>query len=375
MSRTDGRWVRWVTAQRWPTASAALGIDATIRQAPFHRAPQANVTRVPLQLGPGCSVELLEAKAGGLRSALRCAHVNVERDYGRGDRAVLVLGWSWRPEPSGYPPVPMQLGLFPPDACAPLPLGIDLDGEPVTVSLFDRDAGANRLLIGGVPGTGKTNALRTILAGLAPTTAQLVFLDPSGGAEATKWADRASRVVATADPAETCRVLRQVLDLVEARSTAVAQGVPIAMLRPVLVVVDELAEIAAAGTTKEQDEARGLLRRVCALGRKAQVGALLATQRTTATSIDTTTRAFATHRLALAHPGDRHGSEALLGPGRYQAADLAAGDVGVGFLTDGRLPRLVSVYWTSSERALADPAPIYPLDELLRLETTGAPVG
>ncbi len=301
---------------------------------------------------------------------MRCSRVSVEPDTSRGDRAAVVLDWTWKPPGEPYPEPDAQLRLFPPSAFAPLPLGVGRDGQPVGVQLFDRSAGAARLLIGGVPGSGKSNALRAVLAGLAPTTAQLVVIDPAGGAEARSWEGRASLIVATSEPRETMAALHDVLALVESRSAAVGRGVPTSSFLPLLLVIDELAELASAGTPKEQEEARRLVRRVAALGRKAQVGALLATQRTTSVTIDTTTRAFATWRLALAHPSDRHGSEALLGPGRYDAAELSAADVGAAFLTDGGLPRLLTVYETSPERAHLDEVRAFrhDLDELRRLD-------
>ena len=122
------------------------------------------------------------------------------------------------------------------------------------------------------------------------------------------------------------------------------------MFTPVVLVCDELAELAAAGTPKEQEEARAALRRIVALGRKAAVSVVLATQRTTSTSIDVTTRSLVAWRLALAHPDDLHGSEALLGPGRREAALLTKTDVGVGYLTNGGTPTMVRVFHIAAEQ-------------------------
>jgi hypothetical protein len=71
---------------------------------------------------------------------------------------------------------------------------------------------------------------------------------------------------------------------------------------------------------------------------------LLATQRTTATSIDVTTRSIVSRRIGLAHPDDPHGSEAVLGPGRHHAARLARHDRAAAYVTDGGPPVLTRVF-------------------------------
>jgi hypothetical protein len=152
--------------------------------------------------------------------------------------------------------------------------------------------------------------------------------------------------VADADAQRTLDLLGSVLDLVTRRGPILGAGGTIDMLSPVVLVCDELAELAAAGTPRQQEEARTLLRRIVALGRKANVTCLLATQRTTSTSIDVTTRSRGGWRLALPHPDDASGSEALLGPGRREAARLTKADTGAGYLTNGGVPQLVRVFDT-----------------------------
>ena len=65
-----------------------------------------------------------------------------------------------------------------------------------------------------------------------------------------------------------------------------------------------------------------------------------------------TTRSLTAWRIALAHPDDVHGSEAILGAGRREAADLSKGDVGVAYMTSGGAPSLVRVYRVDEEQAL-----------------------
>lgn len=266
-------------------------------------------------------------------------------DRQRGERVSVVLHRTLLPEAHQCPTCQLYGSWFlPRHAYEPLPLGCDAFGEQVTVRLFDAENGGSSVLVGGVPGVGKTNAIRVLLAGLSPTTTSIVAIDPTGGAEASLWSERLAALVTTAEPDPTIDLLRRVLDLIERRGRLLSAGAHLSSLTPFLVVCDELAELAAAATPKQQEEARAMLRRVIALGRKANVACLFATQRTTATSIDITTRALVATRIALAHPDDLHGSEALLGQGRREAASLRQADRGAAFITTGGTPRLLRVF-------------------------------
>ncbi len=340
-------------AGRGPAATRAAGIDAALRQPPV--SDSSGVVRLSLRLQGGTTADDLRRNADRLASILRCARVEVIADDHRSDRCTVMLRCRRLPAPCRWPGVERH-PVLPRSPYEPLPLGIDHDGLLVSVPLFEPSVGASRILVGGVPGTGKTTAVRTLLAGLAPTSAVLLMVDPTGGAETAHWAPRCSQVVTSAEAAETIRLLNDVLALIERRGELLGRGLDRTALTPVVLICDELAELAAAGGPKEQDHARTLLRRICAMGRKANVAVVMATQRTTATTIDVGTRSLATWRLALAHPDDRHGSEALLGAGRYEAAGLTTGDIGLGYLTNGGPPRLVRVFALTPDEATDDAA-------------------
>jgi hypothetical protein len=329
---------------RWPQAAAATGLDATVRLGRIRSGRRSSLAALPLRLRAGTTVADVERASGSLASVFGCARVVVEPDSERSDRCVVVFHRLRLPRFSPYPVDGLALdGLLPQSSTMPLPLGVDANDDTVALPLFT-DVGGTTLLIGGIPGTGKTAALRALLCGLAPTTASVFVIDPTGGAEALRWSGRLSAVVTDADPVRTCALLGQLLALVVRRGEVLGAGGETTMFPPVVLVCDELAELAAAGTSKQQDDARSLLRRLVALGRKTNVSCILSTQRTTSTSIDVTTRSLAGWRLALPHPDDATGSEALLGPGRRQAADLSRDDVGAGFLTNGGPPRLIRIF-------------------------------
>lgn len=357
----------WWAAARWPTTARQLGLKARVRC--FQSHALRGGASLGLQLLRGTTHDDVAAAAERIRSLYGCARVDVIPDTDHGNRVAVALRWLAQPASIEYMSIaPPSRSLVPPRPSTPLPIGLDLDGEPIALSLFHTVLGGTSLLIGGVPGTGKTNALRIVLAGLAQTPAQVVVIDPTGGAEAGLWRPRLSASVVDADAVATAELLHEVLSLIERRGRLLSAGVVTGDFPPVVVVCDELAELGAAGTPKQQDEVRTLLRRVVALGRKANVACVFATQRTTSSSIDVTTRSLVAWRLALAHPGDRYGSEALLGPGRYAAADLSKESRGLGYLTDGGEPHLVQVFSLAAGDILhyLNPGLGLPLSEVAR---------
>ena len=89
----------------------------------------------------------------------------------------------------------------------------------------------------------------------------------------------------------------------------------------IVLVVDEWAEVAASGSSKERARADELLRRYVSLGRAVGCTAILCTQRPTSEVIDVGTRTLLNERFAL-RCGDRHQAEAILSAGTFQPGDL-----------------------------------------------------
>ncbi len=335
------RVVGFAHAFRWREVAAELGLSSRVEWSGVESTERA--VAIALSLRDGTTAEDVEKALSRVCSLYRCADGKVERTLHRQDKVKVWLYFSRLDQHVAYP-VSRRTSVVPPRETLQIPLGIGLSGETLGVQLFDANAGGSSLLIGGVPGSGKTNALRVVMSGLAQTPVTLLLIDPTGGAEAHLWSRRVSASVVTGDAVETSELLDSVLRLITRRGHLLGRGVPRSDLLPVCLVCDELAELGAASTSKEQEQVRAQLRRVVSLGRKANVACVFATQRTTAASIDVTTRSLVAHRLALPHPGDPHGSEALLGPGRYESARLAAKDRGLGYLSDGGEPRLLRVF-------------------------------
>lgn len=216
-----------------------------------------------------------------------------------------------------------------------VPLGLDDEGDLVALPLLGRS-----LLIAGSPGSGKSNVIRCVLAsqGLSGRrNLALVGIDPKR-VELALWRPRFAALVEGNEAEPALDLLAWLVDEVQRRAIAMSAA-GLVELPPshdypaVVLVVDEWAEMAADGTSKQRDEAQRLLRRFISLGRATGCSAVLATQRPTSDTIDTGTRALLAYRLALR--SDRYGSEATLGTGHCEASSIAVGEPGRGFITDG----------------------------------------
>jgi hypothetical protein len=246
-----------LVALRWPAAAESAGVNASIRWPATWRALSSGPVILHLRLGVGTRQADLAGRSDLLAAALRCARVEVVPDRSRADRCAVVIHHTHVPPPVQYPDgLKVTPGRLPRSHFDAVPLGVDARGEVVSVPLFDRDAGASSMLVGGVPGSGKTMSLRVILAGLAPTAVSLAVIDPTGGAEAVLWGDRIMASVLSAEPVPTLELLHSVQDLIVRRGELIGAGSPLSLLNPVVLVVDELAEMSGAGTPKQQDEAR-----------------------------------------------------------------------------------------------------------------------
>ena len=329
----------------WPSIAAEVGLVGT-------RGVGARTTRlgweVVLRLAPPASQASVERHAEAVATALGLARVRATPDPARADRIHLALDFI---RSLGLVAYPEDRGrVWTPDSPAwPVPLGVDDDGNEVSVFLY-----GSSLLIGGSPGSGKSTAIRALLAGLArQRDTAIVGLDPKR-VELTPWRSRLSDLVVGNDPQPTLDLLHRLVREVQRRAVLMSdQGV--VTLRPsnetpaIVLVVDEWAELAAEGTSKQRAEAQELLRRFVSLGRAVGCSAILATQRPTSDSIDTGTRSLLAHRFAL-RCGDRWQSESILGQGLADASRIPVGSPGYGLLTDGGSLRGVQGYDLAPER-------------------------
>jgi S-DNA-T family DNA segregation ATPase FtsK/SpoIIIE len=323
----------------WPTAAREVGLLGT--RAVGCR-PTALGWALTLRLRPPATAAVLDAYPEPLATAFGVARVRVAADPARADRATVALDL-WPSLGAVAYPQDSRLVWLPRDSATPVPLGLDEDGEEVRLPLY----GAS-LLVAGSPGSGKSTALRAVLAGLAgQRDTALVGIDPKR-VELTPWRNRLSSLVVGNEAEPTLRLLRDLVAEVQHRAARLAdQGLvaarPDAETPALVLVVDEWAELGAEGTSKQRAEAHELLRRYVSLGRAVGCSAVLATQRPTSDTVDTGTRALLAHRLTL-RCGDRWQSEAILGQGNDQAARIPLSSAGWGLLASGPDVRGIQVY-------------------------------
>lgn len=229
-----------------------------------------------------------------------------------------------------------------------IPIGLNDSGDLVASSFYGQS-----VLIGGNPGSGKSVAMRVILAGLAASrNVCLVGIDPKH-AELSMWRPRFNRLVLGNEVEPTVTLLNELLTEVQRRAEYLATT-DTATLRPtaanpwIVLVIDEWAELGAAGDLKQRALLNGLLRRYLSLGRAVGCTALLVTQRPTNDSIDVGTRALTTHRFAL-KCGDRHQAEAILGVGAFTLDQLLSAVPGRALWSDGGQSSVVQFFNVTDE--------------------------
>ena len=323
----------------WPLMAEAVGIANTRL---LEVRPTALGFALELELDAPTTFEDVERKATTIASAYGIARARVIRAPLRADRATVLLDRQlWLGEVT-YPGErnPAELPLNPQRA---IPIGIDDDGGQVTIELAGKCA-----LVGGSPGSGKSVGLRNFLAGLAASRdVRLVGVDPKH-AELVMWSARFDELVLGNEPAPVCDLLTGLLDEIQFRakvmaSTGSAQLPPTSENPMIVLVIDEWAELAAAGDAKERSKVAGLLRRYLSLGRAVGCTAILCTQRPTSDTVDVGTRALIGHRFAL-RCGDRHQAESILGVGTFEPAQLLGAMPGRALWSDGGPAKAVQFY-------------------------------
>ena len=232
-----------------------------------------------------------------------------------------VLGWPYRDA--------ARLSVW-----APIPVGVDEDGQWVAVSLPERN-----VLVGGEPGAGKSVALSLLVATAAlDPDAILVTLDGKL-VELACWGGVAARTVGvdTADAIGVLTALRAELDerllsLVANRRRKVhpAGGLPL-----VVVVVDELAHYLNGPDRRQNAEFAGLLRDLVSRGRAVGIIVLAATQKPSTDVIPSAIRDLFGFRWAFRCTTPQ-ASDTVLGQGwaslGYSASSIDPAARGVGLL-------------------------------------------
>jgi DNA segregation ATPase FtsK/SpoIIIE, S-DNA-T family len=225
----------------------------------------------------------------------------------------------------------------------PIHFGIDENGDPVQVTLMNRN-----LLNGGEPGSGKSSLLNTIIAHAALSADCRLWLFDGKIVELGLWRPVADVFVGN-NMGDALSRLRELQAEMEIRYRLLEAAdrrkiLPIDPLDVILCVVDELAYYSVTtGSKDEQEEFRTLVRDLVARGRAAGVIVVAATQRPSADIIPTSLRDLFGFRVAFRCTTDSS-SDIILSVGwakeGYSAKNVRPEDVGVGYLlAEGGIPR------------------------------------
>lgn len=246
---------------------------------------------------PGHSWATWDRHSGQLRSALRVREVTVAEPR----PGVFELQLRVR-DPLGTPTV---LSSVPPSRSWELPLGVDERG----VSIAAPCRNVSGVVVGGVPGGGKSNWLTFALASLAARhDVQWLLIDGKQGYDLEPLARRAYRYI-SGDAAGDLTTVRDALQEVQALMRerlnmsrdlyghANLWSIGPSQLHPVVIVVIDECQFyldAKSFTSKESKttaaEIDSIVRDLVKRGRSAGVMVVLSTQRPTADSIPTSTR-------------------------------------------------------------------------------------
>lgn len=316
---------------RGVTAGIALADRRSVRYIPtvvgMTNAPYGMAVRVVA--APGQSRDGRGRHSGQLSSALRVREVVVAEPT----PGTLELQLRVR-DPLGKP---IALSAVPPSRGWELPLGVDEQGRPITGSCRNLSG----VVVGGVPGSGKSNWLTVALASLARRDdVQWLLIDGKQGYDLEGLASRAFRYI-SGDDAGDLEVVRDALQdvqmLMRARlgnarelySDANLWSAGPTRLHPVVIVVIDECQTYLDGRTSRESKAiaaeiDSIIRDLVKRGRSAGIMVVLSTQRPTADSIPTSTRDNCALRVCFS-VRTREAASAVLGE---FTADSAVSPIG-----------------------------------------------
>lgn len=312
--------------------------------------------RIELALWRGTSVDDLAKVEGVLAASLGVREVRVVADASHRNLVTLSI---IRRDPFGSASLAsplLDVNRF--SIWQPIPIGIDEDGEVVTLSLPERN-----VLIGGEPGAGKSVALSGLVTACALDSDVDLWLFDGKLVELTQWSACAQSFVGP-DVERAIEVLEDLRTNMDRRyqrllglgTRKVSRD---GELRLNVVVIDELALFVAGVDKKLAARFSDLLRDLVARGRAAGVIVLAATQKPSVDIVPSALRDLFGFRWAL-RCATRDASDTVLGSGwasqGFSSSDVAGSSRGAGLLLhEGEVPvRLRSFHLNDAEiRVLA----------------------
>jgi len=303
--------------------------------------------RLRLRMVAGLNAEFVEESAETIAAAIGVREVRVVRDAN--NASVAHVSIIMRDALSvAAPPWPgPRASLW-----EAISLGIDEDGNPVSISLPERN-----LLLGGEPGAGKLAALSLLIASAAlDPTVHLTLLDGKQ-VELAPWAGSADHFVGP-DMGGAIEVLKDLCAEMDRRYAVLLD----AGLRKIeregefgldVVAIDELAFYMRGGKRDERTELTETLRDLISRGRAAGIIVIAATQKPSNEIIPTFVRDLFSFRMAL-RCTTPEASDTILGQGwasqGYSASILSPTARGVGYLlAEGAVPVKIRTHYLDDD--------------------------
>lgn len=331
----------WKTRTRWRTAACDAGLVNRVGEPPRLEALAAGPTAVhgQVRLPTGLAVSDLELALERLASGLRASNVAAYRDPADASMAEIVIRF-------GEPLADVVPWSIEPMLDHHVGVGVDADGRTVRVTLLGQS-----MLVGGSTGAGKSGLLQ-ILVGSAVATPnwRVALVDPKR-VEMSMWRPYVEHFAAELD--DVVVLLDRLLEEMDRRYRQMeAEGrrlvdVDDRSTPPVLLVIDELAELTAHADKKLASSIEDRLRRYLSLGRAAGMSAVLATQRPSHDVVATSVRDLVPQRVALSCATSAQ-SDTILGAGwaasGFDGARLPRNQPGTALLLTGNdEPRMIRV--------------------------------
>jgi hypothetical protein len=240
----------------------------------------------------------------------------------------------------------------------PIPMGINEEGRTVTISLPEKN-----ILIGGIPGSGKSVALSLIAATAALDPNCKLWIADGKEVELAAWTPVAEKSVGM-EPHQMSKMLREVQEIMEQRYgqlKGLGKGGKVRRkieredeLPLHLVLIDELAfYLKTTENSKLRNEIAERCRDLVARGRAAGIIFVGATQKIDTDTVPSALRDLIDYRIAF-NCSTPQASDTILGQGQaalgFNATLIPGDQPGVGYLkAGGKEPFLEKGFWLSDE--------------------------
>ena len=311
---------------------------------------KSSSTRLTLQLKSGTTISDLERIAPELAVHHRLSAVRVEPN--NRDLSVvylkLIKGSPLSDGVALWPGKPGEIRSI----LRGVPIGIDEEGEVVTVYLAERS-----FLLGGEPGSGKSVTLANFLAYLIQDPTVDLYIFDGKPPELLSWKPLAKGFVGT-DINAANSMLDTLHDLMNERyrvleELRVKKVTPDLGLSLVVVVIDELPYYLRNVDVRAAKEFYNKLQDLIARCRAAGIVVIVSAQKPSTDAVPSLLRDLIPVRLAFrCSTGDA--SDTILGNGwasqGYSASSIPLNDRGVGFvLGESSIPRLFRSFWLDDD--------------------------